>query len=141
MSSTGAHNHIVAHPGRQLAGRITVPGDKSIGHRSLIFASLAEGRSHITGMSGGLDNLATAQIFRDMGVSMELSDDGREATVEGVGLHGLSMPKGDLDCGNSGTSMRLVAGILAAQRTWVNASAQAAGADSSPPRSAHSGNY
>ncbi|MFK7986133.1 MAG: 3-phosphoshikimate 1-carboxyvinyltransferase, partial [Sandaracinaceae bacterium] len=100
--------------GRPLRGRVRVPGDKSIGHRSLIFASLAEGRSEIDGLSGGLDNLSTAQIFREMGVSIEL--DGTRAVVEGVGVDGLSMPKGVLDCGNSGTTMRLIAGILAGQR-------------------------
>ncbi len=97
--------------GRPLRGRVRVPGDKSIGHRSIIFASLAEGRSEIEGLSGGLDNLATAQIFREMGVAIEL--DGTRAVVDGVGVDGLSMPKGVLDCGNSGTTMRLIAGILA----------------------------
>ncbi|HJL20348.1 MAG TPA: 3-phosphoshikimate 1-carboxyvinyltransferase [Sandaracinaceae bacterium LLY-WYZ-13_1] len=100
--------------GRPLRGVIRVPGDKSIGHRSLIFASLAEGRSTVTGLSGGLDNLATAQVFRDMGVRIAI--DGTTAEIDGVGLDGLRMPSGDLDCGNSGTTMRLVAGILAGQR-------------------------
>ena len=100
--------------GRPLRGAMRVPGDKSIGHRAIIFASLAEGRSTITGLSGGLDNLSTAQIFREMGVSIDLDDE--RAVVEGVGLDGLKMPKGALDCGNSGTTMRLVAGILSAQR-------------------------
>lgn len=100
--------------GRPLRGRASIPGDKSIGHRALIFASLAEGRSRITNLSGGLDNLATAQAFRDMGVSIAL--DGTEATVDGVGLHGLSMPPRPIDCGNSGTTMRLLAGLLSGQR-------------------------
>lgn len=100
--------------GRPLRGRAAVPGDKSVGHRALIFAALAEGRSTITNLSGGLDNLATAQAFREMGVSIEV--DGARATVEGVGLHGLSMPQRALDCGNSGTTMRLLAGLLAGQR-------------------------
>lgn len=100
--------------GRPLRGAMRVPGDKSIGHRAIIFASLAEGRSTITGLSGGLDNLSTAQIFREMAVSIDLDDE--RAVVEGVGLDGLKMPKGALDCGNSGTTMRLVAGILSAQR-------------------------
>src|SRR5690606_4970506 len=86
----------------------------SIGHRALIFASLAEGRSTIENLSGGLDNLATAQAFRDMGVSIEI--DGTRAVVDGVGLYGLSMPRGAIDCGNSGTTMRLLAGLLAGQR-------------------------
>lgn len=100
--------------GRPLRGRARVPGDKSVGHRALIFGALAEGRSTITNLSGGLDNLATAQAFREMGVSIDV--DGASATVEGVGLHGLSMPKRPLDCGNSGTTMRLLAGLLAGQR-------------------------
>lgn len=100
--------------GKPLRGSVRVPGDKSIGHRSLIFAALAEGRSTITGLSGGLDNLATAQIFRDLGAAVAI--DGTTAVVDGVGLDGLRMPPGDLDCGNSGTTMRLVAGILVGQR-------------------------
>jgi 3-phosphoshikimate 1-carboxyvinyltransferase len=100
--------------GRPLRGRVRVPGDKSIGHRALMFASLAEGRSTITNLSGGLDNLATAQAFRDMGVSIDI--EGTRAVVDGVGVDGLSMPKGAIDCGNSGTTMRLLAGLLAGQR-------------------------
>lgn len=100
--------------GRPLRGAVRVPGDKSIGHRALIFASLAEGRSTIENLSGGLDNLATAQAFRDMGVSIEI--DGTRAVVDGVGLYGLSMPRSAIDCGNSGTTMRLLAGLLAGQR-------------------------
>jgi 3-phosphoshikimate 1-carboxyvinyltransferase len=100
--------------GRPLRGRAAVPGDKSVGHRALIFAALAEGRSTITNLSGGLDNLATAQAFREMGVAIDV--DGARAIVEGVGLHGLSMPQRALDCGNSGTTMRLLAGLLAGQR-------------------------
>ncbi|MCA9582927.1 MAG: 3-phosphoshikimate 1-carboxyvinyltransferase, partial [Myxococcales bacterium] len=97
-----------------LQGAVQVPGDKSIGHRALLFAALAEGPSRITGLSGGLDNRATAEALRAMGVSMTVGE--REAAVEGVGLRGLRMASGPLDCGNSGTSMRLLAGLLAAQR-------------------------
>jgi 3-phosphoshikimate 1-carboxyvinyltransferase len=100
--------------GRPLRGPVRVPGDKSIGHRALIFAALAEGRSTITGLSGGLDNLSTAQAFRDMGVAIDIQ--GGTAIVDGVGLDGLSMPKAAIDCGNSGTTMRLLAGLLAGQR-------------------------
>lgn len=100
--------------GRPLRGEVPVPGDKSIGHRALIFASLAEGRSSIENLSGGLDNLSTAQAFRDMGVTIEV--EGTRATVEGVGLDGLRMARGAIDCGNSGTTMRLLAGLLAGQR-------------------------
>ncbi len=101
-------------PAPALGGHVRVPGDKSIGHRALIFASLAEGRSRITGLSEGLDNRSTAELFRRLGVSIELGEN--EAVVEGVGLDGLAMPAGVLDCGNSGTTMRLVAGLLVGQR-------------------------
>lgn len=91
-----------------------MPGDKSIGHRALIFASLAEGKSTIENLSGGLDNLSTAQAFRDLGVSITV--EGTSATVDGVGLDGLSMSRTPIDCGNSGTTMRLLSGLLAGQR-------------------------
>ena len=97
-----------------LRGRIHVPGDKSIGHRALIFAALARGKSTITGFSGGEDNLATAGCFRAMGVPIAV--EGETVRVEGVGLRGLRMPREVLDCGNSGTTMRLMAGLLSAQR-------------------------
>ncbi len=100
--------------GRPLRGRAAIPGDKSVGHRALIFASLAEGRSVIRNLSGGLDNLSTAQAFRDMGVDIEV--DGTTAAVDGVGLQGLRMASRPLDCGNSGTTMRLLSGLLAGQR-------------------------
>ncbi|MCB9591386.1 MAG: 3-phosphoshikimate 1-carboxyvinyltransferase [Sandaracinaceae bacterium] len=104
----------VQGPAKGLRGSVKVPGDKSIGHRALMFASLAEGRSTIQGLSAGLDNRSTAELFRELGVTIELGDE--HAIVDGVGLFGLSMPKGALDCGNSGTTMRLVAGLLAGQR-------------------------
>ncbi|MBX3269998.1 MAG: 3-phosphoshikimate 1-carboxyvinyltransferase [Sandaracinaceae bacterium] len=107
----------VRGPAKALRGAVRVPGDKSIGHRALMFASLAEGRSTIHGLSAGLDNRSTAELFRALGVTMELGDD--YAIVDGVGLFGLSMPRGDLDCGNSGTTMRLCAGLLAGQRFGV----------------------
>ena len=97
-----------------MRGSVAIPGDKSIGHRAIIFASLGEGRSVVHGLGGGLDNLSTAQIFREMGVSIAI--EGTTATIEGVGLDGLRIPKGVLDCGNSGTTMRLIAGVLAGQR-------------------------
>lgn len=97
-----------------LRGTVRVQGDKSIGHRSLIFAALGRGASHITGLSEGLDNAATRQAFRAMGVAIERADDG--TTVHGVGLRGLRMPSDVVDCGNSGTTMRLLAGLLSGQR-------------------------
>jgi 3-phosphoshikimate 1-carboxyvinyltransferase len=101
-------------PSGPLRGDARVPGDKSIGHRALIFASLAEGESRISGLSGGLDNLATADAFRAMGIDIQLH--ANAARVSGKGLRGLTAPKRAIDCGNSGTTMRLLAGILAAQR-------------------------
>jgi len=80
----------------------------------LIFAALGRGVSRITGLSEGLDNAATRQAFRAMGVAMERTDDG--TTVHGVGLRGLRMPADVIDCGNSGTTMRLLAGLLSGQR-------------------------
>lgn len=97
-----------------LRGIVRVPGDKSIGHRAILFGALARTPSRVTGLSGGLDNLSTADAFRAMGVPIELSD--REARIEGVGLRGLRMPTSTLDCGNSGTTMRLLCGLLSAQR-------------------------
>ena len=97
-----------------LKGIARVPGDKSIGHRAILFGALARGESRVTGLSGGLDNVATAECFRAMGVSMDL--DRTSAAIRGVGLRGLQMPQQNLDCGNSGTTMRLLSGVLAAQR-------------------------
>lgn len=91
-----------------------MPGDKSIGHRALLLSSLADDESMITGLSSGLDNRATALAMSALGAEIELSDD--RAAVKGVGLDGLTMASGALDCGNSGTSMRLLAGLLSGQR-------------------------
>ena len=97
-----------------LRGTIRVPGDKSIGHRSLLFGALARGPSVIEGFSGGEDNLSTAACLRSMGVDIQV--DGERVAIRGVGLRGLRMPRDVLDCGNSGTTMRLMAGLLSAQR-------------------------
>ena len=97
-----------------MRGTIAVPGDKSISHRSVIFASIAEGDSEISGFLEGQDTLATAAAFRAMGVPMEGPRDGR-LSVRGVGLRGLRAPAGSLDLANSGTAMRLLPGVLAAQ--------------------------
>ena len=97
-----------------LRGVVRVPGDKSIGHRSLIFGALARGVSRVTGLSEGLDNQATRQAFRSMGVAIEQDDD--VTTIAGLGLRGLHMPSDVIDCGNSGTTMRLLAGLLSGQR-------------------------
>ena len=104
----------IAQPGGHLKGRLRVPGDKSISHRSIMLGSLAEGTTEVEGFLEGEDALATIQAFRDMGVVIEGPQQGN-VTVHGVGLHGLKAPAGPLYMGNSGTSMRLLSGLLAAQ--------------------------
>lgn len=101
-------------PGGSLNGDIRVPGDKSISHRSIMLGSLADGVTRISGFLEGEDSLATLQAFRDMGVQIE-GPDGGKVTVHGVGMHGLKSPSQPLDLGNSGTSMRLLSGLLAGQ--------------------------
>lgn len=101
-------------PGGRMNGRIRVPGDKSISHRSIMLGSIAEGVTEVTGFLEGEDALATLQAFRDMGVVIEGPERGR-VRVHGVGLRGLKAPPGPLYVGNSGTSMRLLSGILSAQ--------------------------
>ncbi|MEJ2317286.1 MAG: 3-phosphoshikimate 1-carboxyvinyltransferase [Gammaproteobacteria bacterium] len=101
-------------PGGSLNGDIRVPGDKSISHRSIMLGALADGVTHISGFLEGEDSLATLRAFRDMGVRIEGPDHGK-VTVHGVGMHGLESPAKPLDLGNSGTSMRLLSGLLAGQ--------------------------
>jgi 3-phosphoshikimate 1-carboxyvinyltransferase len=101
-------------PGGRLQGTMRVPGDKSISHRSVILASIAEGESTVSGFLQGEDTLATAAAFRAMGVPIQGPEEGR-LRITGVGLWGLRAPPGDLDLGNSGTAMRLLPGVLAAQ--------------------------
>lgn len=100
--------------GAQVSGVIKVPGDKSISHRSIMFGSLATGTTKVSGFLEGEDALATLQAFRDLGVTIVGPDQG-EVVIHGVGLHGLKAPGGELYMGNSGTSMRLLSGIMAAQ--------------------------
>jgi 3-phosphoshikimate 1-carboxyvinyltransferase len=100
--------------GGQLAGRLRVPGDKSISHRSIMLGSLAAGRTEVNGFLQGEDSLATLAAFRAMGVPISGPDAGR-VQIEGVGLHGLQAPAAALNLGNSGTSMRLMTGLLAGQ--------------------------
>ncbi len=97
--------------GGPLAGQLRVPGDKSISHRSIMLGAIAEGITEIEGFLEGEDSLATLQAFRDMGVVIEGPQDGR-VLVHGVGLHGLQAPVDSVYLGNSGTSMRLLAGLL-----------------------------
>lgn len=97
-----------------LSGSIRVPGDKSISHRSIMLGSIADGTTHVAGFLEGEDALSTMQAFRALGVRIDGPDDGR-VVVHGVGREGLKTPAGPLDCGNSGTSMRLMSGLLAGQ--------------------------
>ena len=94
-----------------LNGSIRVPGDKSISHRSIIFGSLAEGETKVYDILRGEDVLSTMQVFRDLGV--EIEDKDGVVTIQGVGMDGLKVPKNALDMGNSGTSIRLISGVLA----------------------------
>lgn len=103
-----------ASPARSLRGSLKVPGDKSISHRSIMLASLADGESRVTGFLNGEDCLATMKAFQAMGVSIDRVTD-TELRIHGVGLHGLKKPAGDLYLGNSGTSMRLMSGLMSAQ--------------------------
>ncbi|MCS4487487.1 3-phosphoshikimate 1-carboxyvinyltransferase [Streptococcus sciuri] len=97
----------------QLQGTIRVPGDKSISHRSIMFGSLAKGRTVVHDILRGEDVLSTIQAFRDMGV--KIIDNGDNIIIEGVGFDGLKAPKNRLNMGNSGTSIRLISGVLAGQ--------------------------
>jgi 3-phosphoshikimate 1-carboxyvinyltransferase len=101
-------------PGGKLSGRVRVPGDKSISHRSIMLGSLAEGVTDISGFLEGEDSLATLAAFKSMGVAIDGPDQGR-VSIQGVGLRGLEAPRQALYLGNSGTSMRLMAGLLAGQ--------------------------
>ena len=96
---------------KHLNGSIRVPGDKSISHRSIIFGSLAEGETKVYDILRGEDVLSTMQVFRDLGV--EIEDKDGVVTIQGVGMNGLKAPQKALDMGNSGTSIRLISGVLA----------------------------
>lgn len=104
----------IVEPRSNAQGEITVPGDKSISHRSIMLASIAEGVSHVTGFLEGEDCLATMNAFQQMGVQIEHSGNGK-LSIHGAGKDGLVQPNKTLDMGNSGTSMRLLTGLLAGQ--------------------------
>ena len=106
--------HFYLEPGGRLTGRIRVPGDKSMSHRVIMLGALAEGKTYVSGFLEGEDALATLGAFRDMGVTISEPESGR-LTIEGVGLDGLRAPQQIMDVGNSGTSIRLMAGLLAGQ--------------------------
>ncbi len=98
---------------KQLHGEISIPGDKSISHRAVMFGSLAEGTTEVTGFLRGADCLSTIDCFRRLGITIEEKDE--RILIHGKGLHGLAAPAGILDTGNSGTTTRLISGILCGQ--------------------------
>jgi 3-phosphoshikimate 1-carboxyvinyltransferase len=104
---------MIIKPKRSVNGTISVPGDKSISHRSIMFGSLADGKTTISHFLMGDDCISTINCFRALGIDITVNDD--EVTVYGKGIYGLSKPDQILDCGNSGTTTRLLCGILAAQ--------------------------
>ena len=113
MSGADKKDWIVG-AGAPLQGRIRVPGDKSVSHRAIMLASLAEGASRIDGFLEGEDTRATAAVFQQLGVKIEAPSP-QSRIVHGVGLRGLRASADALDCGNAGTGMRLLAGVLAGQ--------------------------
>jgi len=106
--------HFIARPGAGIRGDLRVPGDKSISHRSIMLGAIARGTTRVAGFLEGADAISTMNVFRALGVTIDGPHQGRVA-VHGVGLQGLRAPSADLDCGNSGTSMRLLTGLLAGQ--------------------------
>ena len=105
--------------GGKVSGRIRVPGDKSISHRSIMLGAIANGTTRVSGFLEGADALATLNAFRQMGVNISGPDEGR-VEIEGVGLQGLKAATSSLDVGNSGTSMRLLSGLLVGQNFSSN---------------------
>ncbi len=108
------HSAYQVGPGGRLVGRLRVPGDKSISHRAIMLGAIADGVTRVTGFLEGADALSTRNVFHAMGVRIEGPAEGR-VTVHGVGRDGLRAPAGPLDCGNAGTAMRLLMGLLAGQ--------------------------
>lgn len=113
MSSTTFIDYL-SSPSGSLCGTINIPGDKSISHRAVIMGSIANGITHINGLLKSADVVSTINVFRDMGVCIDESND--ELVIHGVGLHGLEEPANALNFGNSGTSVRLLTGLLSAQK-------------------------
>lgn len=105
----------IASAGASLRGRVRVPGDKSVSHRAVMLGALADGTTVVEGFLEGEDTRATAGVFQALGVRIESSVPSARI-VHGVGLHGLQPPGAPLDCGNAGTGMRLLAGLLSGQR-------------------------
>lgn len=105
----------IARPSAEFRGTLRVPGDKSVSHRSIMFGSIAEGTTRVSGFLQGEDSLNTLRAFRAMGVKISDPDAAGNVVIEGVGMRGLKAPKAPLYMGNSGTSMRLLSGLLSAQ--------------------------
>lgn len=106
---------MIMHNSGPLKGEITVPGDKSISHRAVMFGALAEGKTEVTNFLQGADCLSTIRCFRQLGIEITNDVTSNTVTVHGKGLHGLTKPKEILDVGNSGTTIRLISGILSGQ--------------------------
>ena len=106
--------HLLSSPANALRGDITIPGDKSISHRAIMLGAIAEGITTVNGFLDGEDCLATLRAFQAMGVAIE-GPIGQRVVIHGVGKYGLKKPDSVIDCGNSGTTMRLLTGLLAAQ--------------------------
>ena len=104
---------LIVHKAKILSGVISIPGDKSISHRAIMFGSLARGKTVIRNFLQSEDCLSTMDSFKKMGIKIEKS--GGKATVNGKGLYGLKAPKAILNANNSGTTTRLMMGILASQ--------------------------
>ena len=105
---------MLIHPAKYLKGTISIPGDKSISHRAVIIGAMAEGKTNIYHFASGEDCSSSIRCLRQLGVQIE--QQGTEVVVEGVGKTGFKSPAESLDCGNSGTTMRLLAGLLAGQK-------------------------
>lgn len=106
-------NSVTIKPVKSIRGEIIVPGDKSISHRSIMLGAIANGTTTVRGFLRGEDNMSTMGAFRAMGVRID--DDGQTINIHGCGLHGLKEPADVLDCGNSGTTIRLITGLLSGQ--------------------------
>lgn len=106
---------LTLHPVRKCQGEITIPGDKSISHRSIMFGAISNGITEATHFLESADCLSTISCFRQMGIDIEYIPQSGHVTIHGSGMHGLKAPASDLDTGNSGTTTRLIAGILSAQ--------------------------
>src|SRR5262249_8053458 len=110
--SSAMHDTLLISPASAgVRGEIILPGDKSISHRAVMFAAIAQGESHIHNFSGGGDNRSTIRAFHTLGV--EIVESGADVLVKGRGWEGLQAPRATIDCGNSGTTMRLLSGLLA----------------------------